>query len=330
MNMSITTRIGLALLICLLCLSLANCDRNRRSRRKNSKTPKAPVWKRNSKPRKGESSINALEGKSLTLVCPANGHPKPTISWSRDGRGVKSISNLKVKQQKFNLIFPSVRSRDAGNYTCLVANDLGSLNFTYVVDVTKVKMLKVIPPQNVTKSVGESATFICRVPNDPSAKIQWLFKKVSRDTNSMRGTTQDAVFLQTGANPEVLHIQNVTYNDEGKYTCLAGNSHDMRYENAWLKVVSATDRKDFMKTMPPLIVSTWRAPYEHDRRENGRHANESHSQSKEAYPALVSIWTIYIIVGSVSGGVLLIGLITIIVAVCCQKETSGTYKSTNV
>ena len=82
--------------------------------------------------------------------------------------------------------------------------------------------------------------------------------------------------------------------------------------------------------MPPLIVSTWKIPHGTDPREYGKHVNETHTQSKEAYPALVSIWTIYIIVGSVSGGVLLIGLITIVVAVCCQKESSGTYKSTNV
>lgn len=326
--MSISKRIGLALLICLLCSSLASCDRNRRSRRKSSKAPKAPVWKRNSKPRKGESSINALEGRSLTLECPANGHPKPTISWTRDGRDVKSISNLKIKQQRFNLVFTTIRSKDAGNYTCLVGNSLGNLNFTYTVEITKVKMLKVIPPQNVTKSVGESATFICRVPNDDTAKIRWLYKKMPHDSNSMRGTPQDAVFLPTGSNPEVLHIRNVTYNDAGKYTCLAGNSHDMRYENAWLKVI---DRKDYMrKTMPPLIVSTWKIPHGTDPREYGKHANETHTQTKETYPALVSIWTIYIIVGSVSGGVLLIGLITIVVAVCCQKESSGTYKSTNV
>lgn len=54
-------------------------------------------------------------------------------------------------------------------------------------------MLKVIPPQNVTKSVGESATFICRVPNDDTAKIRWLYKKMPHDSNSMRGTPQDAV-----------------------------------------------------------------------------------------------------------------------------------------
>lgn len=40
--------------------------------------------------------------------------------------------------------------------------------------------------------------------------------------------------------PEILIIQNVTYDDEGWYTCIAGNSLGTTYASAYLRVV---DRK---------------------------------------------------------------------------------------
>ena len=45
----------------------------------------------------------------------------------------------------------------------------------------------------------------------------------------------------------------------------------------------------------------------------------------------VSVWTIYIIVGSVAGGVLLVGLVAIVVALCCNRiEENNGYKHTSV
>ena len=44
----------------------------------------------------------------------------------------------------------------------------------------------------------------------------------------------------------------------------------------------------------------------------------------------ISVWTVYIIVGSIAGGILLAGLVAIAIALCCQKEEEQPYKSTSV
>lgn len=45
----------------------------------------------------------------------------------------------------------------------------------------------------------------------------------------------------------------------------------------------------------------------------------------------MSAWTIYIIVGLVAGGVLLVGLVAIVVALCCNRiEDRNGYKHTSV
>uniref|UniRef100_A0A0L8HBL1 Syndecan/Neurexin domain-containing protein n=1 Tax=Octopus bimaculoides TaxID=37653 RepID=A0A0L8HBL1_OCTBM len=139
----------------------------------------------------------------------------------------------------------------------------------------------------------------------------------------------------------VMNDDNDSNDDDGDDDDDEGGGDDER----WVVVLGTNDHTDDSDidddddedeydrvTMPSLIVSTWKTPNSRNyATEMGKkpHANET-NQQREEYPALVSIWTIYIIVGSVSGGVLFIGLITIIVAVCCQKENTGTYKSTNV
>jgi hypothetical protein len=44
----------------------------------------------------------------------------------------------------------------------------------------------------------------------------------------------------------------------------------------------------------------------------------------------ISVYTVYIIVGAVAGGILLAGLVAIAIALCCQREEDPQYKSTSV
>lgn len=54
------------------------------------------------------------------------------------------------------------------------------------------------------------------------------------------------------------------------------------------------------------------------------------ADSSASSPGSINLWTVYIIVGAVAGGILLIGLVTLIVAVACAKREDGPYKSTTV
>ncbi|GAB1600974.1 fibroblast growth factor receptor 1-like [Argonauta hians] len=310
------------LLLCFCLVALALSERSPRARKKGSR---APQWKRRSAPKKGESEVVVKEKKNLKLDCSAHGVPKPNIIWTRNGQNITHIPHLKIKMQKYSLVVQNVKPKDSGDYSCYVFNMHGDLSFTYNVRVTGKTTFEIIPPSNLTVAVGRSATFVCQVKGNQSVTIEWTHNSMS----SM--TRKDSRFLQQPSNPEVLYIQNVTHDHAGKYTCLVGNSLNLEYVSAWLTVVDKKESNDH--TMPTLVVSTWKVSkslnYLPDM-EPKRHANETSQQSRETFPAFVSIWTIYIIVGSVSGGVLLIGLITIIVAVCCQKENTGTYKSTNV
>ncbi|CAG2063272.1 unnamed protein product, partial [Timema podura] len=56
-------------------------------------------------------------------------------------------------------------------------------------------------------------------------------------------------------NPEVLELHNVTYEDEGWYTCVAGNGLGIAYASAYLRVVEDLDPVITLKTgSPPSIM----------------------------------------------------------------------------
>lgn len=96
---------------------------------KSNEDPRAPRFlKRMSK------TIVKPAGNTLTLRCRADGNPTPNVTWLKDNK--KPERSLgKIRQNQWAITLDDLIISDAGNYTCIVSNIWGSINFTYVVDV---------------------------------------------------------------------------------------------------------------------------------------------------------------------------------------------------
>ena len=97
-------------------------------------------------PDKLSRSLLALPvGNSVKLDCSAEGHPRPTVTWYKDGaRFLKREggSRLYLGQWTLLLHIKDMVPTDAGKYTCNVSNAYGWINHTYYVDVHgKIKVL---------------------------------------------------------------------------------------------------------------------------------------------------------------------------------------------
>lgn len=118
----------------------------------------------------------------------------------------KLFETFQVRGQTWTLIMESVIPSDKGNYTCVVENEYGRLQHTYVLDVvgkkkcsfTKTSVVSrqtwasgvsasCLPersphrpflqfglPANQTAVVGSDVAFVCRVFSDAQPHIQWL------------------------------------------------------------------------------------------------------------------------------------------------------------
>uniref|UniRef100_A0A1A8NP91 Fibroblast growth factor receptor n=1 Tax=Nothobranchius pienaari TaxID=704102 RepID=A0A1A8NP91_9TELE len=213
----------------------------------------APYWTSSAKMEKKLHAVPAAN--TVKFRCAAGGNPKPSLRWLKNGRLFRQedrMGGYKVRPQHWTLIMESVVPSDKGNYTCLVENKFGSINHTYTLDVVERSphrpILQAGLPANTTVRVGEDARFVCKVYSDAQPHIQWL-KHVSKNGSRLGpdGLPYIRVLKTAGVNTtdkeiEVLYLPNVTFEDAGEYTCLAGNSIGISYHTATLTVLPAPDK----------------------------------------------------------------------------------------
>uniref|UniRef100_A0A672NQU0 Fibroblast growth factor receptor n=1 Tax=Sinocyclocheilus grahami TaxID=75366 RepID=A0A672NQU0_SINGR len=212
--------------------------------------PMAPHW---AQPEKMEKKLHAVPAsKTVKFRCQAEGNPTPKLRWLKNGKEFKRdqrIGGYKLREHMWTIIMESVVPSDKGNYTCLVENEYGSINHTYQLDVVERSPHRPILyaglPANRTAVVGSDVEFVCKVFSDPQPHIQWLKhihvngSKLGPDGLPYVRVLKTAGLNTTDKEMEVLQLRNVSFEDAGEYTCLAGNSIGISHHSAWLTVVKA-------------------------------------------------------------------------------------------
>lgn len=208
-------------------------------------------------------------GNSVTLKCLADGNPSPKLVWMKNNRPVNRNLNYKVTYKKWSMYMDNLMTSDSGNYTCIVSNSVGSINFTYTLEVQEYIPHKPIfkdnHPSNKTVFLGETAKFECRFISGFHPFVVWVKRY------SVNGTWEDDgmpyfKLLQNSSksmlsDPYVLTIENVTYDDAGWYTCIANNAVGTSYRNVWLTVLppeSGIDNAHYNGISENInSISTW-------------------------------------------------------------------------
>ncbi|KAM9273145.1 inactive tyrosine-protein kinase 7 [Cariama cristata] len=165
--------------------------------------------------------------KEVTVSCSATGREKPTIQWTKtDGSSLPSH----VSHNAGILSFHKVSRSDSGNYTCIASNSpQGEIRATVQLVVAVYVTFK-LEPEPTTVYQGHTAMFQCQAEGDPVPHIQWKGKDKILDPGKLLPRIQ---IMPNGS----LVIYDVTTEDSGKYTCIAGNSCNIKHREAFLYVV---------------------------------------------------------------------------------------------
>ncbi|KAF7200994.1 fibroblast growth factor receptor 3 isoform X1 [Nothobranchius furzeri] len=214
-----------------------------------------PYW---IKPEKMDKKLLAVPAaNTVKFRCAATGNPTPTIHWLKNGKefkGEQRMGGIKLRDQQWSLVMESAVPSDRGNYTCVVQNKYGTISHTYQLDVLERSphrpILQAGLPANQTVVVGNDVEFHCKVYSDAQPHIQWLKHiEVNGSRYGPDGAPYVHILKTAGINTtdkelEVLFLTNVSFEDAGEYTCLAGNSIGFSYHSAWLTVLPENPNKD--------------------------------------------------------------------------------------
>uniref|UniRef100_A0A8C1T4M1 Inactive tyrosine-protein kinase 7 n=1 Tax=Cyprinus carpio TaxID=7962 RepID=A0A8C1T4M1_CYPCA len=176
------------------------------------------------------------------LQCSAKGRQTPTVRWIRtDGSDLP----VWVEQKGGTLHFSTVTRADAGNYTCLASNSQqGEIRAVVQLTVAVYVVFK-LKPENTTVYQGHTAVLHCQATGDPPPFIQWKKKDKFLEADKSR--------FQKMANGSLV-IHDVSMEDTGSYTCIAGNSCNIAHTSAELYVV-ANDEKAPYKMIQTIGLS---------------------------------------------------------------------------
>ncbi|KAJ8388279.1 hypothetical protein AAFF_G00135400 [Aldrovandia affinis] len=187
----------------------------------------APYWTRPDRMEKKLLAVPAAN--TVKFRCAAAGNPTPTIHWLKNGKefkGEQRMGGIKLRHQQWSLVMESAVPSDRGNYTCVVQNKYGTITHTYQLDV-----LERSPTGQSCKLDYQPIRLSCRYGPDGVPYVN-ILKSLTAGINT------------TDKELEILFLTNVSFEDAGEYTCLAGNSIGYAYHSAWLTVLPAIDGSD--------------------------------------------------------------------------------------
>ncbi|XP_073532982.1 obscurin [Phyllobates terribilis] len=166
-------------------------------------------------------------GKDATLSCQIVGNPVPTVTWEKDKLQIASGGRFKMVQdgELYQLTIYDLSFEDSGQYICRAINNIGEAFAAVSVKVGEESAVVECAPYFILKptisrvSLGEDATFQCRVQGHPSPVVTW--EKDGRQVGTAADSNRLRVESQGGSSS--LRIHCVRFSDSGTYLCRAEN-----------------------------------------------------------------------------------------------------------
>lgn len=172
------------------------------------------------------------KGGTLAWLCVADGSPKPTIEWLKNGKVIKNgdISNVQVDSSILTLT--NVQEDNAGMYQCAAKNEHGKVYSSgqlRVISIAPTFRKNELRPTMYTAE-GGNITLPCKPEASPKPNIKWYLND-NEITSSMNRR-----ILKNGN----LVLSKVTQGEQGKYKCVAENSLGSAETSGHLVIVKKT------------------------------------------------------------------------------------------
>ncbi|XP_078407396.1 LOW QUALITY PROTEIN: hemicentin-1-like [Cetorhinus maximus] len=174
------------------------------------------------------SSQGFLRGAEVRISCSATGYPDPGVVWIHEDALVRSSDRFTVNEFGTLIIKDSV-PEDAGSYTCLASNAIGTDREEAKLKYSEIPTITVLNPV-VLAAVMEMAFLECRTAGVPQPEVKWYKGDLELTL---------APFAEVDPVHGTLMIREVQEVDAGKYSCVATNEAGTSSATVMLDVGSA-------------------------------------------------------------------------------------------
>ncbi|XP_071325975.1 neural cell adhesion molecule 1 isoform X2 [Trachinotus anak] len=147
---------------------------------------------------------------NVSLLCLADGLPKPIITWTMPV--TFDPSHHQFNSDRSQLTIHSVARGDYGEYVCTATNKLAEDSATIMLHVFEAPEVFVSAEQ-LSVPVGEQVSVSCNISGHPQPKLHWL--------NKHNGQTLDSTAGRIRVKDGVLVINEIMPSDGGLYSCMA-------------------------------------------------------------------------------------------------------------
>ncbi|KAJ8321036.1 hypothetical protein KUTeg_002623 [Tegillarca granosa] len=182
------------------------------------------------------------DGLPAEFQCMIDGRPQPVVRWLLNDIEIHPSPDIMVYSENnlCALRIKEVKQKDGGKYKCHISNNLGEASCVANLSVVdkKIKGVPVLPKflkkiGDTDLKTGEDHTFEVVVVGEPAPKVTWLYNhKPISPTHRRFITSQEGDIYR-------LTINDVQFEDDGKFTCKAVNSEGEVYCSGNVKVTKA-------------------------------------------------------------------------------------------
>ncbi|KAG1673521.1 Neogenin [Nymphon striatum] len=175
------------------------------------------------------------EGETVTLECAANGNPKPSITWLKDGTTIDFL-NLDSNYHRIgvgSLQIENIQESDEGTYMCRAENHEDSSDASADI-IVQVPPRIVRRPTNQIAQAKEDVEFECEIYGKPEPTVQWL-----KNGDLVLSTEYFQI-----VNGDNLKILGSVRTDAGIYQCVGTNPAGNVQASAQLVIVDPDDGKN--------------------------------------------------------------------------------------
>ncbi|XP_044299559.1 neural cell adhesion molecule L1 isoform X2 [Varanus komodoensis] len=209
-----------------------------------------------------ELVYSVVENQTAILQCMAFGAPRPTVKWFMEDMYPALDDERIFMFTNGTLVLDQVQREDAGNFTCMAANDQNNVSITARLIVKGATQFEV-GPANTEEKRGKSVTFHCKVLFDetiPEHGIQWR-----HNGHAIQESEDDSKYF---INETSLTVTNLNYSDQGTYSCLAWTTLDSVEKSAKLVVYGKpgpVSNLELLRQPDHQVKLTWTPGDDHNR-----------------------------------------------------------------